>query len=164
MTLEKTCIVEVNVGIAANGRDTHVSLTCQKTCIEMLMALRDRGGVAMDDNGSIFDEYKTYLNFDGEPGVGDMFFKWVNDVQWDETMCRRESITPHAGRTFDEFPADPTLAKFDRADRKYAALAKKCGAESAVYNAADSDWKHFEADFQRNGIKVVNICPSDLKD
>ncbi|MEO6785877.1 MAG: hypothetical protein ABI318_07055 [Chthoniobacteraceae bacterium] len=163
MSLAEICIVEVNVGIAANGRDTHVSLACQKTCIEMLMALRDRGDFAMDETGFIFDEYKTYLKFEGEPGVGDMFFKWVNDVQWDETICRRESITPHKGRTFEEFPEDPTLAKFDRADRKYAALAKKCGTRSSVYNATDSDWKQFEAAFARNAIKVVNICPGDLK-
>ena len=164
MKLAKICIVEVNVGIAANGRDTHVSLACQKTCVEMLMALRDRGGFAMDDNGLIFDEYKAYLNFEGEPGVGDVFFKWVNDVQWDGTMCCRKSITPHASRVFEEFPADPTLAKFDRSDRKYAALAKECGTDSAVYNAADSDWKHHETSFAHNGINVVNLCPGELKD
>ena len=118
----------------------------------------------MDESGLIFDEYKAYLNFEGEPGVGDVFLKWVNDVQWDETMCRRERITPHTGRTFEEYPADPKLAAFDRSDRKYAALAKKCGNQAAVYNAADSDWKHYEAPFARNGVKVVNLCPGDLKD
>jgi hypothetical protein len=162
--LAQTCIVEVNVGIAANGRGTHVSPACQKACIDMLLLLCDRGGFAMDENGLIFEEYKGYLNFEGEPGVGDIFFKWVNDVQWDETMCRRESITPHADRSFEEFPEDKALAKFDKADRKYAALAKKCGNGAAIYNATDSDWKHFEAAFLANGVNVVNLCPGDLKD
>ena len=164
MNLAKICIVDVNVGIAANGRDTDVTKVCQLSCIEMLMALRDRGGFAMDESGFIFDEYKNYLNFEGEPGVGDVFFKWINDVQWDESMCRREKLTPHASRTFEEFPKDPALAQFDRSDRKYAALAKKCGTESAIYNAADSDWKHYEAAFARSGVRVVNLCPDDLKD
>ncbi len=164
MTLPKTCIIEVNVGISANGRDTHVSLTCQKVCVEMLLALRDRGGFAMDEGGAIFDEYSRYLNFNGEPGVGDLFFKWVNDVQWDESVCRRESLAPHATRTFAEFPSDPALANFDRADRKYAALARKCGRTAAVFNAADSDWKHHEEALKHNGVKVVNLCPADLKE
>lgn len=118
----------------------------------------------MDENGLIFEEYKGYLNFQGEPGVGDMFFKWVNDVQWDETMCRRESITRHADRLFEEFPEDAALAKFDQSDRKYAALARKCGDGAAVYNAADSDWKHYQVPFANNGVNVVNLCPGDLKD
>ena len=164
MKLPKICVVEVNVGIAANGRDTHVSLVCQKVSVEMLLMLRGRGGFAMDEGGLIFDEYSDYLNFNGEPGVGDLFFKWVNDVQWDESVCRRENITPHATREFAEFPTDPALAKFDRSDRKYAALAKKCGKNAAVFNAADSDWKHHEEALNRNGVKVVNLCPSDLKE
>lgn len=164
MRLPQICIVEVNVGIAANGRDTHVSLLCQKTCVEMLLALRDRGGFAMDQGGLIFDEYKVYLNFEGEPGIGDLFFKWVNDVQWDESVCRRAALTPHPDRIFEEFPSDPTLAKFDRSDRKYAALAAKCGPEAAVFNAADSDWKHHKTALERNGINVVNLCPADLKE
>lgn len=164
MKLPRICIIEVNVGIAANGRDTHVSLTCQKACVEMLQALCERGGFAMDEGGLIFDEYKGYLNFDGEPGLGDLFFKWVHDVQWDETLCRRESITAHPTRAFEEFPSDPALAKFDRSDRKYAALAKKCGRNAAVLNAADSDWKHHEEALNRNGVRVVNLCPADLKE
>jgi hypothetical protein len=118
----------------------------------------------MDAGGLIFDEYKGYLNFDGEPGVGDLFFKWVNDVQWDETVCRQESLTPHLTRTFAEFPRDPALSKFDHADRKYAALAIKCGRDAAVINGADSDWKHHEAALRRNGVGVMNICPEELKD
>ena len=165
MKLPKICIVEVNVGIAANGRDTHVSLACQKVCVEMLLTLCERGGFAMDEDGLVFDEYNSgYFHFDGEPGVGDLFFKWVNDVQWDESLCRRESITPHASRTFAEFPSDPALAKFDRSDRKYAALARKCGRAAAVFNAADSDWKHHEEALNRHGVRVVNLCPADLKE
>lgn len=164
MKLPKICIVEVNVGIAANGRDTHVSLTCQKTCVEMLQTLCERGGFAMDEGGLIFDEYRGYLNFDGEPGVGDLFFKWVNDVQWNEALCRRESITSHPTRTFAEFPSDLALAKFDCSDRKYAAIAKKCGRNAAVFNAADSDWKHHAKALNRNGVNVVNLCPADLKE
>ena len=140
-------------------------------------------GVALQADGKIVTAGRTYngsnydfavarysidgtldTSFDGEPGVGDLFFKWVNDVQWDESLCRRESITPHATRTFTEFPSDPALEQFDRSDRKYAALAKKCGRNTAVFNAADSDWKHHQEALSRNGVKVVNLCPADLKE
>ncbi|MGB8354552.1 MAG: hypothetical protein WCD79_11730 [Chthoniobacteraceae bacterium] len=131
----------------------------------MLTTLYQRGDFALDESGLIFDEYKRYLNFEGEPGVGDMFFKWVHDVQWDDAICRREKITPHSGRIFEEFPDDPALKKFDSSDRKYAALAKKCSdSEVAVYNAADSDWKHFEVAFAKNGVDIINLCPCELKD
>ena len=68
-------VVDTNVAIVANGRGTDADARCQLTCVERLRSLAAREVVAIDDGGSILEEYKNYLNFSGMPGVGDVFLK-----------------------------------------------------------------------------------------
>jgi hypothetical protein len=165
--LPKICIVDVNVGIAANG-EADVCAACELTCIEWLQAIMERGLVAIDDGGRIFDEYMTHLRLAGEPNVGDEFIKWVHDNEWQPERCERVPITPtNDGWMFAEFPHDPALANFDRSDRKYVAVAAACAAlvgPATILNATDSDWKHHQAALAANGVPVVHLCPDELKD
>ena len=73
-------VVDTNVAIAANGRNTHASLACQLACIEFLEKLvsaKYRTAIILDDLDLIISEYSGYLNYKGQPGVGDMFFKYI---------------------------------------------------------------------------------------
>jgi hypothetical protein len=67
----------------------------------------------------------------GQPGPGDAFFKWLWDNQGHLDHCRQVSITRMKGgsRSFEEFPDDPDLARFDREDRKFVAVAIASGEQ-----------------------------------
>ena len=72
-------VVDTNVAIAANGKDTHADLDCQKACVKELRDICSGKMIALDDAGWIFDEYKQNLKFAGAPGVGDVFFKHIHN-------------------------------------------------------------------------------------
>ena len=84
-----TFVVDTNVAIVANGRETNADMRCQLTCVETLKNLTSREVVAIDDAGDIFREYKQRLNFSGMPGVGDAFLKHVFNNQYQNDRVRR---------------------------------------------------------------------------
>jgi len=151
-------VVETNVSIAANGRDTHASLACQFTCVEFLEKLvssQSRDQVLLDEQGLIFDEYKRHLNYKGQPGVGDMFFKYLHDHMYLDGKVRLVAITPLAdeARGFAELPANPV----DKSDRKF--LVTALVGKGRVFNALDTDWHEQAAFIAALGVKVKQICP-----
>ena len=87
-------VVDTNVAIIANGRGTHADARCRLICVERLRSLAAREVVALDDGGSILEEYKRRLNFSGMPGVGDAFLKHVFNYQYQEDRVRRVAVTP----------------------------------------------------------------------
>ncbi len=153
-------VVETNVSIAANGRDTHASLSCQFTCVdylEKLVAEHSRDQILLDEQGLILDEYKRYLNFKGQPGTGDMFFKFLHDNMYLGGRVTLVTVTPSDDETkgFVELPANPV----DNSDRKFLAVALV--GKGRVVNALDTDW-HEQAEFIAVlGVKVKQLCPEE---
>ena len=114
-------VVDTNVAIAANGRDTHADEQCQLACIEKIEGLVEHGIVAVDDAGLILEEYRRHLYYSGRPGVGDVFFKHVFNSQYGCDRVQRIRVTPSDddGRGFEELPEN----EFDPSDRKFLAVA-----------------------------------------
>lgn len=149
-------IVETNVAIAANGKSDHASLSCQLTCIEFLSELvAGKELIVVDDLGLIMDEYSRYLNYSGQPDVGDEFFKYLNDHQYYEEKVCRVTITENtnAATGFDELPVNT----MDPSDRKFLAAAYISGAE--VVNALDNDWHEKRSEIEKMRVKVMQLCP-----
>ena len=148
-------VVDTNVAVVANGRRTHANLQCQALCVERLRSVVADEVVAIDDKGTILQEYKRRLNFSGMPGVGDIFFKHVFNYQYRGDRVRRIAITPSADdrRGFEELPEN-TL---DRSDRKFLAVAFV--ASAVVLNATDSDWVEHKALTETLGVQVEQLCP-----
>ena len=148
-------VVDTNVAIVANRRETDAEVRCQLTCVERLRTLASREVVAIDDSGSILEEYKRRLNFSGMPGVGDAFLKHVFNYQYQDDRVRRVAVTPSNddGRGFEELPENT----FDRSDRKFLAVAVV--AKAVVLNATDSDWDEQAALMNALGVKVSQLCP-----
>ncbi len=72
-------VVDTNVAIAANGENTHADIGCQYACVVFLQSLAKHGSrdaVAIDSLELILREYQLHLSYSGQPGVGDMFFKF----------------------------------------------------------------------------------------
>ena len=149
-------VVDTNVPISANGRDTHADVVCQLQCIEALEDICGRRVVVLDGEGRIYEEYLQHLNFSGVPGVGDKFFKHVVDHMWgDGHRVRQVPITScrDGRRGFEELPEND----LDPSDRKFVAAAVV--GHATILNATDSDWREQEALTERLGVRVRQLCP-----
>lgn len=154
----KLFVIDTNVCISANGRDTHASSNCQLKCIEFLQEIcsqKSRSRVFLDERGDILAQYRGYLNFTGSPGVGDLFYKYLHDNVWSNKNVHVVGLTPaeDEGKSFEELP----LNNLDRSDRVFLAVAVAAGA--AVVNALDTDW-HKEAELLDDlNVAIIQVCP-----
>lgn len=157
---QREFVVDTNVAIVANGNQTpQASLQCILSCAESIERIQDEGILLLDDRYLIYQEYETYLSYQGEPGAGDRFFFWLLMNQGNTQSCRIIPVTLHAHRGFAEFPVDPALASFDPGDRKFVAVAIASGTAPEVLNATDSDWWHHREALRRHGVRVTFLCP-----
>lgn len=156
---EKCKIVDTNVLIAANGRDTHADLQCQLASIEALEKISSGEILILDSIGLIMDEYAKYCSYKGEPGVGDYFFKYIHDHQQVESKCLMVQITQDKEKGFVEFPDHPDLNSFDPSDRKFVAVAMASGLNPAICNATDSDWEEHKTALHDICVSVIQLCP-----
>ena len=150
-----TFVVDTNVAISANGRETHADERCQLECVRKLKAVAVGEVVAIDDGGSILQEYLKYLRWSGQLGTGDAFLKHVFNFQYDSTRVRRIPLTPSEDHRqgFEELPPNT----FDPSDRKFLAVAVV--ASAVVLNATDSDWHEQRALTDELGVEVRQLCP-----
>lgn len=151
-------VVDTNVAIAANGKNTHASLACQLKCVELLQQLSAGGKrhqICLDEGEQILEEYRTYLNHSGEPGVGDGFYRFLHDHMYFREKVVRVPVTPveDEARGFAELPPND----FDVSDRKFLAVA--VAAEATVINALDTDWHEHAAFIADVGVEVMQLCP-----
>ena len=149
-----TFVVDTNVAIVANGRETHADARCQLTCVARLKSLAAGEVVTIDDRGLILEEYRRWLNPSGMPGVGDVFLKHVFNNQYGDDRVRRVPVTPSEDdrRGFEELPENA----FDRSDRKFLAVA--VAGKAVVLNATDSDWYEHDALMDSLEVEVTQLC------
>ncbi|MHB1462120.1 MAG: hypothetical protein ACYC1M_12620 [Armatimonadota bacterium] len=160
----KAYVVDTNVGVVANGKNEQADCDCIIACISALQEIYDKGIIVIDDADRIFSEYRKHLCLSGQPGPGDMFAKWVYQVQADERRCECIHLTEDETHPcgFLEAPNDPDLAKFDRSDTKFVAVSNASKHSPLVLNAVDSDWQEHYTPLTRNGIKIRFLCPQHL--
>jgi len=158
--MKEYSIVDTNVLISANGRETHADLECQLACIEALEKIVSEKIVLIDNLGLILDEYSLYCNYKGDPGVGDYFFKHVYDNQAVKANCTVINITrdPEIQNSFIEFPKHPDLISFDPSDRKFVAVSISSSADPPIYNATDSDWEEYKEALNDIKVTVIQLC------
>lgn len=129
-----TCIVDTNVAFIANKVEpSDEMLECCEACVERLKVIMVSGRIALDDDGHIWDEYKRYMLWHGQLGVGHEFFKWVHDNQWNEERCDRVLMAP--------FPGQPELAGFDLSDRKFVQVSLGHPDRPPILVAEDRGWR-----------------------
>ena len=152
-------VVDTNVLISANGRDTHVDKLCRLACARKIDSIRHKGKVYIDDRNLVFEEYRNRLNFSGEPGAGDAFFKYIHENQFADSRVKRVQITPNCdeSRGFDELPKNA----LDRSDRKFLAVAVV--ANASILNATDSDWHENRELLDDLHVVIRQLCPQMLR-
>ncbi len=153
-----TFVVDTNVAVVANGRNTHASEACQLRCITKLQEVVNASQIVIDDKGHILNEYHNRLNFNGQPGVGDFFYKHIFNNQGVLKKVRLVTITP-MNSSYKEFPSAAALNKFDNDDRKFVAAALQSNPASVILNAVDTDWAKFHNQLASHGVKIDYLCP-----
>src|SRR5579863_7103757 len=116
-------VVDTNVAVVANGRLSNASVECRIAAVDSLNLLLGRGRIVVDRANEMTKEYRRHCNPKGQPGVGDRFFYEVLTNY--AGKIERVNLKKRSDGTYVDFPTDPTLKKFDRSDRKFAAAAKK---------------------------------------
>ena len=149
-------VVDTNVAVVANGRDVTASADCQISSIELLEALLERGRILIDGPGEILVEYQKRLHAEGQPGVGDLFFRHVLDNQGNAKRIRLVDTQGARTTPLRNAFAHGGLARFDPSDRPFALCA--VAGRSSVAVATDSDWIEHEAGLQACGVRVHYVC------
>ena len=155
-------VVDTNVAMVASRLSPQADERCVAVCINRLAAIRESGGLLVDESGHILREYTKKLGHSGQPGAGHAFARWAHDHQAIPSMVTRVTITPttNAGsRKFEEFPNQPTLQGFDKSDQKFVAVAVASGTNPPILNAVDSDWWNHRAALADTGVRVDFLCP-----
>ncbi len=167
MKLPKKVVVDTNVPLTANKTtslddagemDDDAYIDCILKCIEAIEMVIAEKCPVVDDGGEIFEEYSHGLNFSGQPGVGDKFFKWIHDCQWDETKIDRVDI-PISNGEYKHFPRHDGLRDFDRSDRKFVAVANAHPEKPPILQAVDFKWWKFRIPLKKAGITVHFLAP-----
>ena len=151
-------VVDTNIPIVANGRDTNASIQCRMAAIDFLNLLIQSGRIILDLGGEIQAEYHGYLNPQGQPGVGDLFYQTVlhsAPLRVERVDLPKDPVTGE----FSDFPIDPALRGFDPSDRKFVAAARKGDTPIAI--ALDTGWIIYDSVLASNGITVEFICGRD---
>lgn len=158
----KPVVVDTNVPIVANQQDSG-HLVCAAACASALHGITKSGLLVLDDEGLIFNEYKGYLSFAGQPGVGDYFFKWLCDNRYKPDRVAQIILErdPKHPDEFAVYPRDLELSTFDHSDRKFVAVALSHRDHPPILNATDDDWWNHKDALSRNGITVRFVCGED---
>jgi len=162
----KRCVIDTNVIVTANkailGSDDgfvnkYPDLIIK--CIKFLDNIKKKNGkiyVALDEDNEIFNEYKTYMNFSGQPGVGDSFFKWLHDIRW--SFPETERIKLHKTENgYVEFPILMEQAGVDPSDKKFFAVSNGHPSKPDIYEAVDAKWWNWRNDAKLCGINIKFI-------
>lgn len=157
-------VVDTNVPAVANARDG-APPACVRACARRLREIEREGCVVLDDNWRILKEYDANLRHEGQPGVGDAFYKWVLTNRANPKRCRLVPIHPIGGSDtdFEEFPTDPRLAEFDPADRKFVAVSAAASDHPPILQALDSDWWSHRDALRDCGVRVEFLCEDDIR-
>ncbi len=165
-TRAKYYVVDTNVPIVANAAlntDADIPLSCILACVHEIERISKKGGLVLDEGGEIVEEYRKKLSPSGQPGLGDKFLKWVFTHQYNPGKVTRVTIHKQ-GDTYQEFPSDPRLEKFDLSDRKFVAVAVTHPDKPPVLQAADSDWWYYKDALESAGVSVHFLCPEYIKE
>lgn len=155
-------VIDTNVAVVAECVAVHADQACIDACVDRLVRLMKEGGLLLDEDDAIAEEYTEVLGHAGQPGVGRVFVRWAWDHRFDVALVRRVAITErtdHEWRRYNEFPDRADLSTFDKSDQKFVAVAVASGENPPILNAVDSDWWNHSAALATAGVNVDFLCP-----
>jgi hypothetical protein len=154
-------VVDTNVPVAANGRDTHADAACVTACARELRRITTKEVVVLDEERQVLKQYLNNLGTKGQPGPGDVFLKWVlvNLANRSRISLTSIAVDPSTRSGYACIPDRVELARFDRSDYVFLALAVSHPDKPAIVNATDSDWAEHWAVMKTLSVVVKFLCP-----
>jgi hypothetical protein len=94
-SLPNKYVIDTNIPITANkalnpSRIDADLAKCVLRCIEIIKTVTKKGGLVIDSGDEIYNEYRHKLSMSGQPGVGDVFMKWVHDHRYNPLIFPEE--------------------------------------------------------------------------
>jgi hypothetical protein len=160
-------VVDTNVPKVANlatvsMEETDIPLECILACIEAIDYVKNKRALVIDAGDEIFNEYRRQLSMRGQPGLGDVFMKWVKDNRWTLPETNRVHLTPKED-SYQQFPNDNRLDDFDPSDRKFIAVANAHKDKPPILQATDSKWWGYKEILSELGIEIKFLCNEYVK-
>lgn len=120
----------------------------------------DDGAGTAGGQSRIIKEYRANLNAKGQPGAGDVFFKWVLTHEWGGEKVTRVKITPKHNdpEDFLELPASQQGIVYDPSDRKFLAVAAAHPEHPPLLQSFDSKWWGWQSALSSQGITIHFLC------
>ena len=164
MPMPMRCVVDTNVATTANRANEGAPASCVVASARALRSLMEGGHVFVDDGGRIVAEYRANLDAKGQPGPGDVFFKWLLTHEWGVERVSRVRITPSPDdeEDFKELPTPPEGTVYDRSDRKFLAVAAAHGEHPPILQSFDSKWWAWGAALAKVGVRIHFLCPAAI--
>lgn len=149
-------VVDTNVLVVANSASSQAAPECEQAAIDFLEACIGSSVIILDSTFEIFDEYKRYCSFKGQPGIGDRFFLHLHRTQADPRYVQFVDIHPLEGGSYHEVPQ--SLRDFDPADHKFIAAVVADDYNAVIVNCVDSDWSNASIQLRAEHIDVAELC------
>jgi len=167
----KRCVIDTNVLVTANkalfcdvNDDVLKYPKLLENCVSILQEIiKKHIFVVLDTDDEIIEEYKPYLDFSGQPGVGDMFFKWLHDNRYSfpdsERICLHKTADGYI-----EFPVELREMNVDPSDMKFFAVSYAHPSKPVILEATDAKWWHWTEVAMKCGIHVKFIDEEYIRD
>ena len=158
-------IIDTNVPLkaAALHSESEIDRQCSLACLSFIKTLMESDDIVVLDTGrEILKEYQKKINTHAEDNVASEFLMWIIRGLMTGKVAQYQ-ITKTGDNSYEEFPSSPDLAKFDRSDRKFVALAKVDPTNPSIYNGSDTDWWDFREAFTKEGIHIVFLCEEYMR-
>jgi hypothetical protein len=149
-------VIDTNVLIVSNDQASHASPSCVIAAVDFLSVARSELVVILDDNWEIFEEYKRYCSFKGQPGLGDRFFLELYRAMGNRSRVHLVRIHGRHDGSYEEIPSE--LSNFDPSDLKFVAAVVADNRNSVIVNCVDSDWRESANELAASGIRILEIC------
>ena len=149
-------VVDENVPIVANDssrqepKAPQADVDCRSACVQALKRVVRSGVLFIDSAGEVVENYRKHLDFRGQPGVGDLFYRHVMDHKYNRRKVQRVDVSRDADGRFEALPA--ALANFDPADQVFVAIALVAPEQPQILNAVDSDYAEHTATLEGIGV------------
>ena len=159
------CVIDTNVAVTANGSNDGAPASCTAASARALQQVMARGHVFVDDGGHIVAEYRKNLRTRGQPGPGDVFFRWLLTHEWGGARVTRVAITPrgNAADDFTETPPSSSGVRYDPSDRKFLAVAAAHPDHPPILQSFDSKWWGWREPLRDHGVEVHFICADAIE-
>lgn len=164
--MSNVVVLDTNVAVAANEKSEQASPDCVSACqTAVLDVVEHRRRLALDAGGQIIEEYQRALRPAGQPGIGHQFLKWVLTNRANVQLCDLVPLTalPEDPSDFAEFPSAGDLRTFDRADRKFVAVANAHAQKPPILQGLDSKWWGLKDALASADIRVQFLCVAEVE-